>query len=236
MSRPRILFAHERRGVTVAVQRVLELEGFALEHVADGDHCAERLAQQRWHGLVIDVALPRRAGFELVELARDLSPDAGAQVVVLVASVYRRTSYKRRPTQLYGADDYVEIHHLCDSLPRKLYRHLGLPPAPAQEATEAEAREALRVEGDTRMDEPHADHRRLASLIVADMVLYNGEALQRTQNLSSAKSAVAPDLDIARQLYAQVLHAEGGRVPGDPIGEAFAELMGAMGRRTGGAT
>lgn len=230
MSRPRILFAHERRGVARAVQRVLEREGLAFEHVADGAACAQRLADERWEGLVVDVALPSVAGYELVELARSAGPSAGAQVVVLVASVYRRTSYKRQPSRLYGADDYVEIHHLCDSLPRKLYQHLGLQPAPAVEQTEAEAREALRVEGDTRMEDPEADKRRLAELIVADMVLYNGDAIHDARDLAEAESAVGPDLDIARQLFAQVVRAEGGQVPGDPIGEAFASLMGAMGR------
>jgi CheY-like chemotaxis protein len=235
MSRgPRILFAHERRGVARAVQRVLEREGFSFEHAADGTSCARRLSEARWAGLVVDVALPTIAGYELVQLARDAGPSAGAAVVVLVASVYRRTSYKRQPTRLYGADDYVEIHHLCDSLPRKLYQHLGLPPVPAVELTEAEAREELRVEGDTRMEEPQADQRRLASLIVADMVLYNGDAIHQALDLAEAEAAVGPDLDIARQLFAQVVRAEGGQVPGDPIGEAFASLMGAMGR--GGPT
>lgn len=238
MSRPRILFAHERRGVARAVQRVLEREGFAFEHVADGANCARRLAEERWAGLVVDVALPTVAGYELVQLARDEGPEAGAQVVVLVASIYRRTSYKRQPTRLYGADDYVEIHHLCDSLPHKLRQHLGLVAAPAGRATaerlEDEAREALRVEGDTRMEEPLSDQRRLASLIVADMVLYNGDAIHHALDLAEAEAAVGPDLDIARQLFAQVVRAEGGQVPGDPIGEAFASLMGAMGR--GGPT
>ncbi|MCA9655449.1 MAG: response regulator [Myxococcales bacterium] len=230
MSSPRILFAHERRGVARAVQRVLEREGFVFVHVADGRACKARLGAERWDGLVIDVALPGTAGFELVELARSAGPEAGAAVVVLVASVYRRTSYKRQPTRLYGADDYVEIHHLCDSLPRKLYEHLGLPPVPAIEPVEAEAREALRVEGDTRMEEPSADHQRLATLIVADMVLYNGDAIHAAQDLSAATAAVEPDLDIARELFAQVVHGEGGRVPGDPIGEAFAALMSSLGR------
>jgi CheY-like chemotaxis protein len=234
MSRPRILFAHERRGVARAVQRVLEREGFAFEHVADGAVCARRLSAERWAGLVVDVGLPTVAGYELIQLARDAGPTAGAQVVVLVASVYRRTSYKRQPTRLYGADDYVEIHHLCDSLPRKLYQHLGLPPAPVLELTEAEAREALRVEGDARMEEPQAEKRRLAELIVADMVLYNGDSIHLARDLAEAEAAVSPDLDIARQLFAQVVRAEGGQVPGDPIGEAFASLMGAMGR--GGPT
>lgn len=230
MTEPRILFAHERRGVARAVRRVLEREGFVFTYVADGPSCIERLSRERWDGLVVDVALPGAAGYELVELARSAGPDAGAQVVVLVASVYRRTSYKRQPTRLYGADDYVEIHHLCDSLPRKLYEHLGLPAAPPVEPVEAQAREALRVEGDTRMEEPQADHQRLATLIVADMVLYNGDAIHAAHDLAEATAAVRPDLDIARELFTQVVHGEGGQVPGDPIGEAFAGLMSSLGR------
>ena len=42
--------------------------------------------------------------------------------VVLVASIYNRTGYKRRPTSLYGADDYVEQHHIPDALVGKLER------------------------------------------------------------------------------------------------------------------
>jgi CheY-like chemotaxis protein len=234
MSRPRILFAHERRGVARAVQRVLEREGFAYEHAADGTVCARRLSEERWAGLVVDVALPTVAGYELVQLARDAGPEAGARVVVLVASVYRRTSYKRLPTRLYGADDYVEIHHLCDSLPRKLHQHLGSSAMRTLAKSEAEAREALHQEGDNRLEDPQADRQRLASLIVADMVLYNGDAIHQALDLAEAEAAVGPDLDIARQLFAQVVRAEGGHVPGDPIGEAFASLMGAMGR--GGPT
>jgi len=209
---------------------VLEREGFEVHHVTEGERAVARLTQERWDGLVVDVALPGTPGYELIELARSASPEAGAKVVVLVASIYRRTSYKRRPTRLYGADDYVEIHHLCDSLPRKLYEHLKLPPVAPVEQTEAEAREALRVEGDTRLEEPEADHGRLAALIVADMVLYNGDAIHAAHDLVGAMTAVRPDLEIARELYSQVVRAEGGQVPGDPIGEAFVELMASLGR------
>ena len=230
MSEPRVLFAHERRGIARAVERVLVREGFAFTHVADGHACRKRLENEHWDGLVVDVALPGVAGYELVDAARAAAPNAGAKVIVLVASVYRRTSYKRRPSRLYGADDYVEIHHLCDTLPRKLYEHLEVEPVPPEPDAEAEAREALRVEGDTRMEDPHADHLRLASLIVADMVLYNGDAIHGATDLAGAMAAVRPDLEIAQELFAQVARSEGAQIPGDPIGEAFGALMAAMGR------
>lgn len=237
MSAPQVLFAHERRAVGRAVTHVLEREGFSVHTVTGGTACREALARRRWDALVVDVALPQVPGYELCEEARVPEADGGAQVVVLVASVYRRTSYKRRPTRLYGADDYVEIHHLCDDLPAKLRVHLRLPTTRPATCVQAEAREQLRVEGDARMRP--ADHDRLASLIVADMILYNGDALHAATDLASAERAVAADLAIARDMFEQILRSEvvrteSGPAPAaDPIGDAFARLLGVLGR--GGA-
>ena len=49
--------------------------------------------------------------------------------VILIASVFNKTAYKRTPHSLYGADDYVEQHHIPDMLPVKLARLIGLPRA-----------------------------------------------------------------------------------------------------------
>ena len=250
MTAPQVLFAHERRAVGRAVSHVLEREGFSVHIVTGGKACREAIHSRAWDALVVDVALPEVPGYELCEEARAVKGDAGARVIVLVASVYRRTSYKRRPTRLYGADDYVEIHHLCDDLPAKLRQHLALPDVAAAETAQAEAREQLRVEGDARMQP--ADQERLASLIVADMILYNGDALHAATDLRSAERAVAADLQIARDMFAQILRSEpagrGGAVSGsvptpradpmadpmaDPIGDAFARLLGALGRGEG---
>ena len=112
-----------------------------------------------------------RTGFELTGPARD----AGVKVVILVASVFRRTSYKRRPDGLYGADDYVEIHHLGDHLPNRLRAHLGLadPELPSESLREVLG--TLNERGDDHLGEqtPHG----LATLIVADLLLYNGDRI-----------------------------------------------------------
>ncbi len=77
--------------------------------------------------------------------------------MVLVASVYNRTGYKRRPTSLYGADDYVEQHHIPDALVGKLERLIGAPPrlAPVAvaHADTAEGRE-IKQASQERVDLP----------------------------------------------------------------------------------
>jgi CheY-like chemotaxis protein len=236
MAVPTILLAHERPGIARAVRHVLELDGFAVEVVRDGEAALRVLEQRAWDALVVDVALPEIPGYELADMAKRLAgddPARGAPVVVLVSSVYRRTSYKRRPKRLYGADDYVEIHHLGDMLPPKLRALTGLPARPAPSEIQDETAEALRSEGDRRMGE--SDPPGLASLIVADMVLYNGDRILASADMAAAEAAIAEDLEIARDLFGQALRREGGPpVAGDPIGEAFRQLMGALGRSPGG--
>ena len=225
----RVLFAHERLSVRRVVEQALRREGFDVETVAHGEAARQRLAEAAWDGFVVDVALPGLPGYEFLDVARR-HDGIGAEVIILVASVYRKTSYKRRPSRLYGADDYVEIHHLCDQLPTKLRHHLGLPDMVFPGGAEA-LEEELRVEGDARLDNESRGGDRLAQLIVADMVLYNGERILAAHDLATAQTAVAEDLDSARDLFGQLYHGKDTELAGrDPVGEAFSRLMRAMGR------
>jgi DNA-binding response OmpR family regulator len=226
-----VLFAHERPSVARAVTHVLEARGFTVDSVRDGDAAAGALRTRRYAALVVDVALPRRPGYELVELARaEASVGHGAQVIVLVASVFRKTSYKRRPARLYGADDYVELHHLGDMLPQKLARLLRIHTPPTDAEAEAEATEAVYEIADARMDDQSADE--IAALIVADVVLYNGDRLAEASTLSQARAALSEDLDVAGDLLRQVYVARGQTIDAEAALErSFSALMHSMGRR-----
>ncbi len=227
MALSRVLFAHERPSVRRAVERVLTHAGFETVGVADGAAAKCELEKGSLAGVVLDVGLPGVPGYELTAVAKDRDDPP---VVVLVASVYRKTSYKRRPTRLYGADDYVEIHHLCDQLPGKLRHHLGLGQQVAPDADLQRGAEELREDGDQRIDTPTSPER-LAALIVSDMILYNGDRILGATDLTLAERAVSDDLEIARDMFAQVIRVEGrGSVDGDPVGDAFREFMANMGR------
>lgn len=227
-----VLFAHERPSVARAVTHVLEARGFSVESVRDGDAAARALGERRYAALVVDVALPRRPGYELVEVARAqaASNGRGAQVVVLVASVFRKTSYKRRPARLYGADDYVELHHLGDMLPEKLATHLQIEIPPGDSRAQSAATEAVFEIADARMEDQSTDE--LASLIVADVVLYNGDRIADTSTVSEARAALSEDLEVARDLLKQVYAARGDAAdPDAALERSFGALMHTMGRR-----
>jgi DNA-binding response OmpR family regulator len=231
VSGPHVLVAHESEPIRAVIASLLGEAGFAVELVADGASCRRALARPP-AALVLDVALPDVLAFQLIDEARRAAP---APRIVLVASIYNRTSYKRRPTSLYGADDYVEQHHIADSLVGKLQAllHGGAAPHP-QHVDTAEGDEVRRA-GVGRVDAPipiSADAvtraQRLARLIVSDIALYNGDAVaaaQRAGGLEVLEARLRADLEEGRLLFDL-------RVPGavragrDFITEALAALIG----------
>ena len=229
-----ILIAHETEVIREVIRRVVEAAGWRVQAVAGGQEALAAL-DGRPAALVLDVALPDVHAFELVEEARRRTP---ATRVVLVASVYNRTGYKRRPTSLYGADDYVEQHHIPDSLVGKLEMLIGAPPRPtapaAAHADTAEGRE-LKLAGEHRIDPlPPAPvvvsrAERLAWLIVSDIALYNGAALDLSLGGKHAadddemQARLRTDLDEGRLLFDLRVPAEVRRRR-DFIGEALERL------------
>lgn len=170
-TRPTVLVAHEQALIGRAVQRVLDLHGFDVDWCASGEEARLRLKDKTFDAFVVDVGLPDGPGLLLIDEARA----TGVKAIVLAAAVYRKTSYKRRPNRLYGADDYVEVHHLGDHLPQRLRYHLGMNDVETEAGEAQRIHELLESIGDARLD--RGDDRRLAELLVADMLLYNGDVI-----------------------------------------------------------
>ena len=181
--------------------------------------------------MIPSTRIPGRAPFELCD---DIAQAGLRTRVVLVASVYKRTRYKRRPTSLYGADDYVEQHHIHDMLAGKVVRLMSGERGPGDVYPgEIAPAAALRVReaADAMLTIEFADHgqgqqraARLCELIVADMALYNGEAMEAMVTLDDAPARLLEDLQEARQIFARMVPAK-IRGEWDWVGDEFARLL-----------
>lgn len=233
-----IVVAHESEPIREAISRLCADAGYRARPVADG-RAALQAIDERPAALVIDVALPGVHAYAVVEEVRRRALPTR---VVLVASIYNRTGYKRRPTSLYGADDYVEQHHIPDALLPKLERLIGPAPravAPPPPHAETAAGQRIRDAGEERLAPPPpgngpADARaraieraeRLARLIVADIALYNGDALDaadRAGHTDELDARLRLDLEEGRLLFDLRVPEEVRRAR-DFIGDALAEL------------
>lgn len=211
-----------------------------IMEVDRGEEALRLLVRVHPRVLVVDVALAGRAPFELCD---DIAQAGLRTRVLLVASVYHHTRYKRRPTSLYGADDYVEQHHIPDMLPDKVARLLGEAPGPWQPRAVdpvltrrvLEAGQALLTIHYETPEEGALRAARLCELIVADMTLYSGDVLSGLAPGAPLPEELASDLDAARALFRERV-PEKIRGERDWIGEAFSRWLDrqAAGRRRRG--
>jgi CheY-like chemotaxis protein len=231
---PLVLVAHESETIREAIRHLLADAGYRVRTVGNG-----RAAMAELEGaaaVVLDVALPGVLAYQVVEQAKLQDPPPR---VVLVASIYNRTGYKRRPTSLYGADDYVEQHHIPDALLTKLERLIGPSPrAVAMPTAHIETEDGRRIRDaaverlasvPARLEAPQkAIERacRLARLIVADIALYNGDALDAAEqhgHTDELEARLRLDLEEGRLLFDLRVPEEVRRTR-DFIGEALDEI------------
>jgi predicted Zn finger-like uncharacterized protein len=162
--RLRVVIANESLSFCEAVSKILASEPFELFVCTDGKEALDTVERVTPHLLLLDVALPTMFGFEVCERVRQ-NPALADVKIVLIASIYDKTRYKRSPKSLYGADDYLEKHHIPDSLIPMIYRLVSgsasLPTAPScdelalheksrTEIRQAEASQTLAAEKETR--------------------------------------------------------------------------------------
>jgi len=98
---PRVLVVEDAEAIRLAVQSALQSAGHVVRERADGRRLETDLAEFRPDVVILDVMLPGRDGFALLEVVRARS-DAG--VVILTA---RDAVDDRLRGLSAGADDYV---------------------------------------------------------------------------------------------------------------------------------
>ena len=118
-SGPVVLVAHDSEMVRDTIGAVALEAGFRVDAAADGYEALRKARENRPAALVLDVGLPGIYGFELCERLKG-SPETAGIKIILLSSVYDMRRYKRTPVNLYGADDYIEKHHIPDFLQVKL--------------------------------------------------------------------------------------------------------------------
>lgn len=146
----RILVAHSDSELRKAVTEVLKEENFDFSVCGDGDETLALMDKNPPDVLLVDVALPGLFAFEVVEKVRQ-RPGLANVKIILLSSVFNKMAYKRRPETLYGADDYLEKHHVVDQITDKVHRLFdpvaAAPPMEAEPAATKNGNGTEQVDG-----------------------------------------------------------------------------------------
>lgn len=132
---PLVLVAHDSEVVRTMISGVLREAGFAVDTASDGHEALSKAVKAKPQALVLDVGLSGIYGFELCERLKG-DDRTSAIKIVLLSSVYDMRRYKRKPVSLYGADDYIEKHHIPDFLSMKISKLLQSPESAASKMGE----------------------------------------------------------------------------------------------------
>lgn len=192
LSLPKIIIAHSDQTLCETVGSILSHHNFPWESCHDGETALQLMDRHPPQVAIVDVALPGLFAFEVVEKVRKRSGLESVKIMLL-SSVYNKMAYKRRPNSLYGADDYIEKHHIPLELIAKIHKLIEkkLPEAGGGAAA-SEAPQALEPiemidelknrlqraeESESALDPSDrvalAKAQRLARIIASDISLYD---------------------------------------------------------------
>jgi CheY-like chemotaxis protein len=204
---PRVVVGHEVPAAARSIAQVLRQGNYAPVCVRSGEQvlaACDPSMPAPVAAVVLDVAIPGVLAFEVLEQMR-AHPGTKEIPVILLASVFERTRYKRRPTNLYGADAYLELHHVPDKLHNMiemLRAKKEIPPdrlqAPVERARAASLRNSPAVE------DPETAHA-LARRLLSDVALYHGDEIADGVRKGNPFVACTSAVDTARDLFKAAL-------------------------------
>ena len=220
----RVMVAHSDPDLCDTIRTILENAGMAVNVGHSGDEVLRAMEESPPHVAVVDGALQGLYAFEVVEKVRRL-PGLEQVKIILLSSVYNKTAYKRAPSSLYGADDYVEKHHLPDHLSLKINRLTSsLKPGSSEEgaadekpdfaamAAEEQEYEFVKAVNDKILsaedrevgggDIPQLERaQRLARIIVSDIALYCQERIDEGIRGGNWAQLLSGEIREARKLF-----------------------------------
>jgi DNA-binding response OmpR family regulator len=202
----RILVAVEEEELGKLIQRILGNNDYQGHLVNSGKEALEALREETPDLLLIGVYLPDMMGYELLDKLKDAQ--LGSRIPsILLSAVHHAARYKRAPTSLYGADDYLERHHLPDLLIPKIHRLLSsndgslgqvtpadLPPPTDEQVLIRRDLEILERTGKISEDPQMGEIQRMCRVIVGDIALYNEHIIASTST-ENLLDAIASDLN-----------------------------------------
>ncbi len=241
----KILIAHTSNSMREMVGELIRDAGFLPLFAKNGVEAISIMTDTHPEVVIVDVALPDIFGFEFPELIKKDKRLQGIKVI-LVASIYDKTRYKRIPQSLYGADDFIEKHHIRDSLVPKINRLIS-----KQEEVSAKTDTTEKVQIGMEMNEPSNARlkiddakklkeeellqtpsdmqdiekaKRLARIIISDIALYNQDLLEQGIKQNTVEEVLEKDLEEGKRLFNKRI-PEHIRQQGDFLRESLNDLI-----------
>ncbi len=159
--------------------------GFEVAYFETGDPTLEFVRRSRAELVIVNVYLKGKLGVEVSEEIK-ADPALDATRVILIGALFRANRFRANPTNLYGADEYIE-----EQIPEKEFRQI--------------IRKLFPEVGDTSEVpiEPreYDEARRLARLILSDIIIYHQRKVEEGIRENNFFDVLREEIDEGRQYY-----------------------------------
>lgn len=123
-SKKKILLVEDDTALANVYKSRLEMEGFDVHHVANGEEALSAAVDYGPDLIVLDVMMPKINGFDVLDIIRQTPQTMNTRVVMLTA--LSQAKDKERAEQL-GADDYlVKSQVVISDVVERIKHHLGI--------------------------------------------------------------------------------------------------------------
>lgn len=123
-TKKKILLVEDDTALSGVYQSRLELEGFEVATVANGEEALSRAVEFKPDLVVLDAMMPKINGFDVLDILRNTPETTNVRVIMLTA--LSQPSDKERAKAL-GADDYlVKSQVVISDVVERIRHHLGI--------------------------------------------------------------------------------------------------------------
>jgi CheY-like chemotaxis protein/DNA-directed RNA polymerase subunit RPC12/RpoP len=177
--------ADEPRPFRAFLGEQLRLLGFEVTFFDTGDATLDFVRQSRADLVIVNVYLKGKLGVEVTE---EIKADSGLEGtrVILIGALFRANRFRANPTNLYGADEYIE-----EQIPEKEFRQIVRKLFPEMGQT-----------GEILVEPREYDEaRRLARLILSDIIIYHAAKVEQGIKNNSFFEILKEEIEEGRQYY-----------------------------------
>jgi predicted Zn finger-like uncharacterized protein len=216
----KVLVAHSNPEVLQSALSVLNDQGYKVITAVDGIEVMVKALKELPFLAVVEVSLPKIYGFELCKKLKSRE-EAKAMKFILIASISDKSRYRREPSSLYGADDYIEAQDIPTMLTEKINKLAVMTeegagqPQSEQKVPVGTGPDVPDVKSDLRQPVPPAETRpsegktdeatekakRLSRTIINDIYLYSAAKVMESIKNGNFYEMFASELNEGQKLY-----------------------------------
>lgn len=120
----KILLVEDDSALASVYSSRLDLEGFDVKHVANGEDALSSAIEYKPDLILLDVMMPKISGFDVLDILRNTPETTNIRVIMLTALSQQKD--KERAEAL-GVDDYlVKSQVVISDVVERIKQHLGV--------------------------------------------------------------------------------------------------------------